>query len=315
MGDELEALVLRKNYSVRALARKARELAEEEGTTAAAGMIARATPFIPGAMAEAIAQPVDGIGSGAVAVFVDESRSRGIAKGQAAAQPMGTPARLAARAAGQAKGGGWKGIAVAAACLVVGILVGAVALRPSAVSAPATASAPPEATAPVNARVTLDSAPQGAIVMAVQDGRRLGETPLLLDLPRGEAAMEVTLTKAGFAPLPFKVIPNQDKDVVARLEPLGAFQPAAPAPVTIPRKAETPSRAVTKLPTAVVAPRPSVPPAPPRAPAASAAPRAVGSNVAPAAIPRAPASPPPAAIPARSATPTGAHPLKPGSAR
>jgi serine/threonine protein kinase len=42
MGDELEELALRKNYSPRVLGEKARELAQEEGETAAAGTIARA---------------------------------------------------------------------------------------------------------------------------------------------------------------------------------------------------------------------------------------------------------------------------------
>ena len=42
MGDELEELALRKNYSPRVLGEKARELAQAEGETAAAGTIARA---------------------------------------------------------------------------------------------------------------------------------------------------------------------------------------------------------------------------------------------------------------------------------
>ena len=41
MGDELEELALRKNYSPRVLGEKARELAQEEGETAAAGTIAQ----------------------------------------------------------------------------------------------------------------------------------------------------------------------------------------------------------------------------------------------------------------------------------
>ena len=41
MGDELEALVLRKSYSTRALARKARELAEQEAPDKPAGTGAR----------------------------------------------------------------------------------------------------------------------------------------------------------------------------------------------------------------------------------------------------------------------------------
>ena len=77
--------------------------------------------------------------------------------------------------------------------------------------------------------MALDSAPQGATVVAASDGQRLGETPLLLNLPRGQTTMDLVLHKAGFAPLPFKVIPHQDKDVVARLEPLAPPEPAPSA--------------------------------------------------------------------------------------
>jgi hypothetical protein len=205
------------------------------------------------------------------------------------------------------KAGGWKGMAIAAACLVVGVAFGALALRPGGDSTPAATAPPPEAAAPATARITLDSAPQGATVVTVQDGRRLGETPLLLELPRSQAVMEVTLTKVGFAPTPFKVIPNQDKDVVAQLEPLGASPPAPAPPVAVRRRADTPSKAATKLTTAVVPARPSAPPAPPRAPAA-VAPR----SVAPAAIPPAPMAPRPAVPTAAS---VGPRPLKPGAVR
>ena len=318
MGDELEALVLRKNYSTRALARKARELAQEEGTTAAIGMIARATPFMTGTQAEAIAQPVGGIGSGDASVFVEESRGRKNGKGQAPAEPMGTPARFAAaRAARANKASARKGIVVlAAGCLVVGFAVGALTLRPSAVTTgPATASSA-EVAPGATARVTLDSAPQGATVVAVRDGRRLGETPLQLDLPRSQEAIELTLTKVGFAPLPFKVIPNQDKDVVAQLNALAAPPPPAPTAAAIPRKAETPFKAATKLSTTGVGPRPSVAPAPPRPPAAAPAPRPVASTAA-AAIPRGPTTPA-ASAPVRTNAPaasSGPRPLKPGAVR
>ena len=43
---------------------------------------------------------------------------------------------------------------------------------------------------------------------------------VLLTLPRGQTTMDLVVHKSGFAPLPFKVIPHQDKDFVARLEPL-----------------------------------------------------------------------------------------------
>jgi len=146
---------------------------------------------------------------------------------------------------------------------------------------------------------------------------RLGETPLQLDLPRSQEAIELTLTKVGFAPLPFKVIPNQDKDVVAQLNALAAPPPPAPTAAAIPRKAETPFKAATKFSTAGVAPRPSVAPAPPRPPAAAPAPRPVASTAAPAAIPRGPTTPA-ASAPVRTNAPaasSGPRPLKPGAVR
>jgi hypothetical protein len=67
---------------------------------------------------------------------------------------------------------------------------------------------------------------------------------VLVELPRGQAAVELTLTKLGFAPLAYKVIPNQDKDVIARLEPAtsaprlassrsAAVRPALRSPVAL----------------------------------------------------------------------------------
>src|SRR5262249_47364652 len=80
--------------------------------------------------------------------------------------------------------------------------------------APAPA-APPAPAGVATVEIALDSIPQGALVTAdaVASGaapRRLGETPLLLHLPRGEAAVALTLTKPGFVPLAFKVVPNRD---------------------------------------------------------------------------------------------------------
>jgi len=117
--------------------------------------------------------------------------------------------------------------------------------------------------------------PQGATVTsaAIGDGRPLGETPVVLTLPRGTEAVEVLLRKAGFAPLAFKIVPHQDKDVVARLE-----APAPVATVTRPR----PSDAARRPP----------PPVPPRAPVAMATPPGPGAprpSAPPAATAKAPA--------------------------
>ena len=121
------------------------------------------------------------------------------------------------------------------------------ALRPTApsavvVSAPAPAPTPPPppAAAPpapapaTTVRVALDSAPQGATVTGAAGP--LGKTPLLLTLPRSQDAVELTLTKPGYAPLPYKVIPYQDKELVASLKrtharPSAAAVAGGPAPV------------------------------------------------------------------------------------
>ena len=85
-------------------------------------------------------------------------------------------------------------------------------------------------------RVALDSAPQGATVTGAAGP--LGKTPLMLNLPRSQDAVELTLTKPGYAPLPYKVIPYQDKDVVASLKRDACaaagrcgLQPGGPAPM------------------------------------------------------------------------------------
>ena len=53
--------------------------------------------------------------------------------------------------------------------------------------------------------VALDSVPQGAAVALVRAGSDaaapLGETPLVLPLARGEAPVDLVLTKPGFVPL------------------------------------------------------------------------------------------------------------------
>jgi hypothetical protein len=54
--------------------------------------------------------------------------------------------------------------------------------------------------------------------MPGERARPLGETPFVLRVPRGEAPMTLVVSKRGFAPLSFKVVPNHDKDVATRLE-------------------------------------------------------------------------------------------------
>ncbi len=94
MGDELEELSLRKNYSQRVLGDKARDLAQEEGETAAAGTIARA-------VAPAAAAAAEAPGCGAA-----DCRSRGLVDDRRRVAP-------ACETAGSARGGDWRAGAAA----------------------------------------------------------------------------------------------------------------------------------------------------------------------------------------------------------
>jgi len=218
MGDELEALVLRKNYSARALARKARELADQEPPAAKV----RPTPL-------AGAVPVV-MGSEDSTLIVDESLKRDKVV-------TGAPTKSRVRAAQRSR---WPWLALGAPCLLVGIVLGAVVRPggPPAVAVPTpspapepvpTPSPPPAAAEPApTVRVALDSKPQGATVTSPTGA--LGKTPLLLQLPRSQEVMELTLTKPGFVPLPYKVIPYQDKQLVANLRRAAARPALPPAP-------------------------------------------------------------------------------------
>jgi len=58
--------------------------------------------------------------------------------------------------------------------------------------------------------ITLDSTPQGAQVAREADGSSVaGETPLVLELPRGRNPVAVWLRKDGYEPAVFRIIPNQ----------------------------------------------------------------------------------------------------------
>jgi hypothetical protein len=96
-----------------------------------------------------------------------------------------------------------------------------------------TVSAPVE---PATVHVVVDSTPQGATVAAagasvagLPAGQPLGETPLVVDVPRGRAPIDLLLTKSGYTPLTFKLLPLQDRDVLAHLEVL----PPPPPPIAV----------------------------------------------------------------------------------
>ena len=122
MGDELEALVLRKRYSTRALARKARELADKEPLIEKVGP----TPLI--------AEVPPTVGRTNSSILIDESLHA----------PRGGRARADRGAAGAgraAAGGGSPSVLVPG--VFVGVLLGA-AFRPDAAPAVAVPTPPPE---------------------------------------------------------------------------------------------------------------------------------------------------------------------------
>ncbi len=303
MGDDLETVVLRERYSTRALARKARELADLEEVPSqaqaqASSAIVEETIEVPDSGSLLIPE------SGAVAVPVplagsspSQSPSAPIATG-AAKRPPATPPRLPPRvptpapvAAGSLTSSRWTWIAVAlpsALALVVVLM-----RRPP--------PPPPTPAPPATVHVALDSTPQGATVTAgavvvngsVQGGHSLGETPLLLDLPRGSAAVEVVLTRDGFIPLPFKVLPHQDREVLAQLEHLPPPPPPVVEPVVAlvrPRRRSAASSA-GRTPLATPGARPPVAGSTPTAPARTVA---VGQPRTLIPAPAAPAAHPPA---------------------
>jgi len=253
----------------------------------------------------------------------------------AVARPMGAPASGPIPLSAPPSRGGFR-LSVAASLALVGISLSAVVVAliivvaarravpgPGAVATGAperddrgASAAPgagvgerPAAAIPGTVQIALDSVPQGATVALVSAGagspagEPLGQTPLLVPLARGEAAVEVLLTKTGFAPLSFRVIANRDKDATAILERENPVQVAALTSTTMgaatsddePRpkrkrssrkssrteaRAETPATAATSIL--------SAPPAPAHAAAAAPAPvprAALPATLAPASAP------------------------------
>jgi hypothetical protein len=289
MGDELEALVVRERYSTRVFAKKARELLpeREDPTEAAAGGFGQKEAEI-GVAAAAPARP-SAAKLPPVPRAVPASPSAPIAVAPAAA-PSSSPSpsrppRWVWAAAGTP--------ALAAVALLVVLLARPPAPPPVAsVAAPAP---PPSWTV----KVALDSIPQGATVASVpaegSEGKRFGETPVLLELPRGSKPVELLLTKAGFAPVTFRVIPYQDKDVVAPLERLTAPVVARATVSSRPAHGAS-SRRAAAPPPAPIAAAPSSPQRPAPVPArTSAQPAPVPARTPPPASSPRPGGPIPAA--------------------
>jgi serine/threonine protein kinase len=215
MGDDLETVVLRERYSTRALARKARELADRQDlSTQSSGPIVEETIEVADSGALLISE-TDGV---PVAVGAGRSSSSPVAA-EAIKKPV-TPPRLPPGATAPVAAGtvrtvipGWIWGAIALPTTLALVLFVAIARQPP--PPPPPAIVPPSPTV----HVVLDSTPQGATVSGKQGGD-LGETPLIIDLPRGSTPVELVLTKTGYLPLNFKVLPHQDRELTAALEHL-----------------------------------------------------------------------------------------------
>jgi serine/threonine-protein kinase len=121
------------------------------------------------------------------------------------------------------RGRAWLAVAGAAAIVA---LVGA-RVAPSASPAQLTSARAPE-----TVRLTFGSDPAGAEVISA-DGRRLGTTPISIDLPPNDAAARYVFRKPGFVPKALSLIPNVSSPVFVALEVAPAADPprAARRPV------------------------------------------------------------------------------------
>ena len=222
MSQDLERLVLRKRYAASSFVRQVRAL-------------------VPPAEAEAVVEPGVPVEielglRGSSTVIAEGTPRMAPPPAPRAAMPAPAPAvgqGLAGALAGALRGprASWlSALLPTAATLVLMVIVlrrGPATPLPTAPPLPArmpaaVAAACSAPVLPPTAEIALDSHPQGALVTTAatptERPRPLGETPFVLRLPRGETAVALVMSKRGFTPVSFKVVPNHDKDVATRLE-------------------------------------------------------------------------------------------------
>ena len=110
----------------------------------------------------------------------------------------------------------------------------------------------PVALHPSAVRINFNSDPDGAIVMRA-DGKTLGLTPLSIEVPYSDSAVEFQFRKVGFEKKTVYVVPNLPSPLFATLRKIEAPPPEAAAPAQVRRQ----------LPTAPAADRQKRPPKPP----------------------------------------------------
>ncbi len=214
MGQDLERLVLRKRYAGSSFVKQVRALVPPTESGVEAGV------------------PVEiafGQRDSSAIVAGAEPRLAPPPPKPPAAPPAPAPALLGALRGARAS---WlPALLPTAATLVLMVIVlrhgGTAPRTPAAPPVPARAPIPVAAACatpgvPSGVELSIDSRPQGALVTAAatpgERARPLGETPCAFRVPRGETPMTLVVSKRGFAPVSFKVVPNRDRDVETRLE-------------------------------------------------------------------------------------------------
>jgi serine/threonine protein kinase len=118
------------------------------------------------------------------------------------------------------------------------LLFGAIASMLGAIVAMATAhrepSAPPPVAAlpsrPATVRVNFNSDPDGAMITTA-DGKTLGLTPLSVEVPYSDSAVEYVFKKQGFEGKTMYIVPNLPSPLFATMQPIEVKPPeATPAP-------------------------------------------------------------------------------------
>ena len=83
-------------------------------------------------------------------------------------------------------------------------------------------------------RINFNSDPDGAIVMR-NDGKTLGLTPLSIEVPYSDSAVEFQFRKAGFEKKTVYVVPNLPSPLFATLRKIETPPPETPAAAPVRR--------------------------------------------------------------------------------
>jgi hypothetical protein len=82
---------------------------------------------------------------------------------------------------------------------------------------------------PATVRVNFNSDPDGAQV-STSDGKSLGLTPLSIEVPYSDSAVEYVFKKQGFETKSMYIVPNLPSPVFASLQEIEPEKPSAPTP-------------------------------------------------------------------------------------